>query len=179
MRWFPVSKYRATRMQRWLIETVFLRVLEYYQGIHIRAFRTGEREADRQIGILMLTTNQIAQFDVAVQSRIHVAIKYVNLNEKQTMAIFNGFLEPLAERGLVKDMDGIREWLEEDVVKMGLDGRQIRNIVTSALSLARAQGKTKLEKGHIKLMQGNVKDFKDEFIKQFEKYKTRQQGMVG
>ena len=27
----------------------------------------------------MLTTNQIAKFDVAVQSRIHVAIKYVNL----------------------------------------------------------------------------------------------------
>jgi len=127
----------------------------------------------------MLTTNQIAQFDVAVQSRIHVAIKYVKLNEKQTMAIFEGFLQPLAERGLIKDMEGIREWLEEDVIKMGLDGRQIRNIVTSALGLARAQRKDRLEKSHIKMMLSNVKDFKDEFIRQFEQYKTEQQGMVG
>ena len=127
----------------------------------------------------MLTTNQIAQFDIAVQSRIHVAIKYTHLNEKQTMAIFHGFLDPLAGRGLVKDIEGITEWLEEDVVKMGLDGRQIRNIVTSALGVARAQGKSRLEKGHIKMMLSNVKDFKDEFIKQFEKYKSEQQGMVG
>ena len=127
----------------------------------------------------MLTTNQIAQFDVAVQSRIQVAIKYVNLNKEQTMAIFEGFLEPLAKRGLLKDMEDIRSWLKEDVIKMGLDGRQIRNIVTSALSLARAQGKRRLEKRHIKSMLSNVKDFKDEFIKQFEKYKSEQQGMIG
>lgn len=127
----------------------------------------------------MLTTNQIAQFDVAVQSRIHVAIKYVKLDATQTMAIFKGFLEPLAKRGLVKDMEEIRVWLEEDVIRMGLDGRQIRNIVTSALGLARAQGSTRLEKSHIKMMLSNVKDFKDEFIEQFEKYKSEQQGMVG
>ena len=131
------------------------------------------------IGILVLTTNQIAHFDIAVQSRIHVAIKYLNLNHQQTMDIFEGFLGPLAKKGLVKDMDSIREWLEEDVIKMGLDGRQIRNIVTSALGLARAQGKSRLEKNHIKTMLSSVKDFKDEFLKQFEKYKTEQQGMVG
>ena len=95
------------------------------------------------------------------------------------MAIFEGFLKPLAERGLVKDMDNIREWLLEDVVKMGLDGRQIRNIITSALGLARAQGKTRLERNDIKMMLNNVKDFKDEFIKQYEKYKSEQQGMIG
>lgn len=43
-------------------------------------------------------------------------------------------------------MQSIREWLEEDVITMGLDGRQIRNIVTSALGLARAQKKDRLEK---------------------------------
>ena len=122
----------------------------------------------------MLTTNQIAKFDIAVQSRIHVAIKYVNLNSDQTLDIFKGFLDPLAKKGFVKDMEGIEEWLEEDVVKVGLDGRQIRNIVTSALGMARAQGKQKLEKIHIKTMLGNVKEFKDEFWKQFEKYKNDQ-----
>ncbi|KIW29325.1 hypothetical protein, variant [Cladophialophora immunda] len=148
----------AANTERNALVSVFLRVLEYYQGI------------------LMLTTNQIAKFDVAVQSRIHVAFKYVSLNEDQTMGIFGGFLGPLAKKGLVKDWDDIKEWLLEDVVKMGFDGRQIRNIVTSALGLARAQGKSRLEKTHIKLVLNNVKDFKDEFIKQFEKYKTEQAG---
>ncbi len=114
-----------------------------------------------------------------MQSRIHIAIKYGNLNREQTLAIFEGFLEPLAARGLVKDMDDIRDWLKEDVCKMGLDGRQIRNIVTSALGLARAQGKNRLEKKTIKRVLSNVKDFKDEFIRQFENYKTSQGGMVG
>lgn len=64
----------------------------------------------------MLTTNQIAHFDVAVQSRIHVAIKYAKLNTDQTMAIFKGFLDPLDKRGKVRDMEGIEQWLLEDVV---------------------------------------------------------------
>lgn len=95
------------------------------------------------------------------------------------MSIFEGFFRPLAEQGRIKGMDDIKEWLEEDVVKKGLDGRQIRNIITSALGLARAQGKTRLEKSHIKTMLSNVEDFKVEFIKQFEKYKSEQQGMIG
>ena len=122
----------------------------------------------------MLTTNQIAKFDVAVQSRIHVAIKYVNLNSEQTLAIFKGFLDPLAKKGRVKNMENIEEWLIDDVVGIGLDGRQIRNIVTSALGMARAQKKNKLEKSHIKMMLSNVKDFKDEFQEQFTKYKVEQ-----
>lgn len=124
----------------------------------------------------MLTTNQIAQFDVAVQSRIHIAIKYNDLNKDQTMAIFHGFLDPLHKQGLVEDMEVIHKWLEEDVCRMGLDGRQIRNIVTSALGLARAEGKTKIDQKMIKQVQRNVKDFKDEFVKQFEKYKIEQKG---
>ena len=107
----------------------------------------------------MLTTNQIAQFDVAVHSRIHVAIKYTDLNKSQKRAIFMGFLEPLNDRGVVRDMKDITDWLEEDVVEIALDGRQIRNIVTSALGLARAQKKEKLEKGHLKQVLSNVKDF--------------------
>ncbi|EXJ82358.1 hypothetical protein A1O3_06171 [Capronia epimyces CBS 606.96] len=148
----------ASNTERNALVSVFLRVLEYYQGI------------------LMLTTNQIAKFDVAVQSRIHVAFKYISLNEEQTMAIFEGFLGPLAKKGLVKNWEDVKEWLEEDVVKMGFDGRQIRNIVTSALGLARAQRKSRLDKSDLKLVMNNVKDFKDEFIKQFEKYKTEQAG---
>lgn len=127
----------------------------------------------------MLTTNQIAQFDVAVQSRIHVAIKYSNLNRDQTMAIFDGFLQPLNQRGLIRNMKDITDWLKEDVYKMGFDERQIRNIVTSALNLARAQGKSKLDQKDIKKVLNNVKEFKDEFIRQYERYRSDQQGMMG
>lgn len=127
----------------------------------------------------MLTTNQIAKFDIAVQSRIHIAIKYGNLNPKQTMAIFKGFLDPLNDKNLIHDMDDIEEWLSEDVCKMGFDGRQIRNIITSALGLARHKNASKLSKKDIKQVLGNVKEFKEEFVRQFEKYKNEQDGMVG
>lgn len=126
----------------------------------------------------MLTTNQIAQFDVAVQSRIHIAIKYTKLSEMQTKAIFEGFLTPLFKKGCVKDIDGIRTWIEEDVCRIGLDGRQIRNIVTSALGLARAHRKSKLEMHDLKIILNNVKDYKDDFRSQFEAYKLKQDGMV-
>ena len=127
----------------------------------------------------MLTTNQIAQFDVAVHSRIHIAIKYDTLSKQQTLDIFDGFLGPLAQRGLVKNIDEIRDWLDEDVSKIGLDGRQIRNVVTSALGLARAQGDSRLDRKHIKTVLNNVRDFKLEFIRQYENYRNSQGGMQG
>ena len=126
----------------------------------------------------MLTTNQIAHFDVAVQSRIHIAIKYGKLSQMQTVAIFEGFLKPLDEKGRVKDMYDIRDWIKEDVCKVGLDGRQIRNIVTSALGIARAKGKKRLDKKDLKQILNNVRDYKDDFVRQFEKYKNSQDGMI-
>ena len=123
----------------------------------------------------MLTTNQIAHFDVAVQSRIHVAIKYSKLSLEQTMAIFMGFLNPLIKRNRVHNIDEIREWIEDDVYKVGLDGRQIRNILTSALGLARAERKTKLEKKDLKKILDNVKDYKQDTLVQFEKYRNSQE----
>ena len=173
-----MSKHNPTQDERELTLAVFLRVLEYYQG-ECRILLHEREDAELKIGILMLTTNQIAQFDVAVQSRIHIAIKYVKLNKEQTMDIFMGFLKPLHKQGRIKDMDDIEEWLKEDVVKSGFDGRQIRNIVTSAMGLARARNDKKLAKTHLKKVMNNVKEFKEEFIKQFEKYKTEQLGMIG
>lgn len=96
----------------------------------------------------------------------------------QTVAIFEGFLKPLAEKSRVKDMDDIRDWIKEDVCKIGLDGRQIRNIVTSALGIARAKGKRKLDKKDLKQILNNVRDYKDDFVRQFEKYKNSQDGMI-
>lgn len=130
------------------------------------------------IGILMLTTNQISQFDVVVQSRIHIVIKFDHLNKDQIMTIFRGFLEPMAKNRLIDKWEAIQEWLMDDVAAEGLGGRQIRNIVTSALGLARAEKSQQLTLQHIKKVLNNTKAFKKESITQFEKYKIEQQGMI-
>ncbi|EXJ83924.1 hypothetical protein A1O1_07553 [Capronia coronata CBS 617.96] len=111
--------------ERNALVSVFLRVLEYYQGI------------------LILTTNQIAQFDVAVQSRIHIAIRYEGLDKKQTVDIFEGFLEQYKAKGLVqpKTYADIMIWVKRELYKKKFDGRQIRNIVTSTMGVASAESR--------------------------------------
>ncbi|ELR01842.1 hypothetical protein GMDG_00941 [Pseudogymnoascus destructans 20631-21] len=55
--------------------SVFLRKLEYYKGI------------------MLLTMNWVRDFDEAVQSRIHVGIKYSPLGVDTRKAIWRSFLE--------------------------------------------------------------------------------------
>ncbi|KAK3329966.1 hypothetical protein B0H66DRAFT_508811 [Apodospora peruviana] len=145
--------------------SVFLRVLEYYQGI------------------MFLTTNQIAEFDIAIPSRIHVSIQYESLKESQMEAIFSGFLDKLDDRGLVEGYEDIKEWLDEVVYKEKFDGRQIRNTVTTALGLARAEAKyrgqtAKLKKDHLRRAFANVSAFKREFNTQWERYKESQKQLI-
>ncbi|KUL84580.1 hypothetical protein ZTR_08759 [Talaromyces verruculosus] len=118
--------------------------------------------------------NQIAQFDVAVHSRIYIAIKYDDLDDDSAIKIFMNFLEPLNRDGKVNDMKDIEKWLQRRVHRSKLDGRQIRNVVTSALSLALARGDRKLDKEYLSEIWDNVHDFKFEFIWQYENYKTQQ-----
>jgi ATP-dependent Clp protease ATP-binding subunit ClpA len=149
---------------------VFLRVLEYYQGI------------------MFLTTNQIAQFDIAIPSRIHVAVQYRSLVQAQMQAIFFGFLDRLDEGNLIDDYGDIKEWLEEVVYNQEFDGRQIRNIVTTALGLARAEAqgtsegnsrtRGKLALKHMKRAFVNVRDFKNDFHTQMQRYKDSQEKMI-
>lgn len=140
---------------------MFLRVLEYYQGI------------------LILTTNQIAQFDVAVQSRIHIAIEYTSLKRVQKARIFDGFLRPLESQGLIHSYQEIVDWLEESVYDASeLDGRQIRNIVTSALGLARSRGDTQLKKSHLVPVFRNTNTFKLAYDREFQNYINSQNKMI-
>ncbi|OJD32095.1 aaa family atpase [Diplodia corticola] len=124
--------------------SVFLRVLEYYKGI------------------LILTTNQIAQFDIAVPSRIHLAVKYGKLDETQTINIFKGFLDKYVKLGVVAERSEIESYVKDDLSSPGFDsfdGRQIRNVVTSAVGLARANGEY-LRLHHVKDVVAKVKAFK-------------------
>ena len=61
--------------------SVLLRVLEYYQGV------------------IILTTNRITSIDIAVQSRIHLAIQYQDLTPPQRIQIFTYFLNQVHFHG--------------------------------------------------------------------------------
>lgn len=132
---------------------------------------------------MFLTTNQIAQFDVAIPSRIHVSIQYDSLKSLQMEEIFKGFIDPLEERGVVDDYEGIMDYLKEDVYSNNFDGRQIRNIVTTALGLARAErkykkGKGMLNKKHLKAVVGNANKFKVDFGIQYDRYISAQEKLI-
>lgn len=132
---------------------------------------------------MFLTTNQIAQFDVAIPSRIHVSIQYSSLKPSQMEQIFKGFIQPLEDKNLVDDYENILEWLKEDVYTIGFDGRQIRNIVTTALGLARAEhkyrkGKGKLSKKHLRSVVSNARSFKTDFMVQYDRYINAQVKLI-
>lgn len=124
---------------------------------------------------MFLTTNQIAQFDVAVQSRINIAIKYEPLDRIQTTDIFNHFLEQYHKYNVVDDLSGIKKYVKKELLSKEFDGRQIRNIVSSAVGLARAKG-LKLKEDDIRTVVNNVEGFKKDLNYQMRKYQEAQKG---
>ena len=140
------------------IEIVFLRVLEYYQGI------------------LFLTTNQIAQFDIAVQSRIHIAIHYEALTEEQTSRIFLGFLEQYRGNGMIRDYDAIMKYVDRELLRKKFDGRQLRNIVSSAMGYARGRGENKMTVDDITHVVHNVEEFGKDVAGQRKTWQDIQRG---
>lgn len=132
---------------------------------------------------MFLTTNHIATFDVAIPSRVHVAIRYESLNKRQQEAIFRGFLGKLDENAIEDYDDIVYSWFEETICKAQFDGRQIRNTVTVALGLARAsreagEGDGKLTRYHLQRAFANMSDFQNDFRIQMDRYKDDQSGMV-
>ena len=118
---------------------VLLRVLEYYDGI------------------LILTTNRLKTFDIAVQSRVNFAIKYKDLDDKQKKAIYKTFIEQLTDDNTT-DKQQLLSWLDDDeqTEEYGgspfkeLNGRQIRNVLFSAASIAQGDSDKRLKLDHIR-----------------------------
>ena len=115
---------------------------------------------------MILTTNRIKAIDIAVQSRIHLAIRYDDLDKQQKENIFKLFLEQL-EPDSIKNKEAIFEFVREYGSEYKLNGRQIRNIVSSALSLARYEGKKRdgderLNISHLKKVLTVTKDFQEQ-----------------
>ncbi|KAJ3564177.1 hypothetical protein NPX13_g7934 [Xylaria arbuscula] len=143
---FLESRATTTDVTRVGLVSVLLRVLEYYQGI------------------LILTTNRIRSFDIAVQSRINLAIKFEDLTEKQKKTIFRNLLSQLDDDS-VKNKGALLRWMDDDDDASSgfsnLNGRQVRNIVFSAASLAgnRKPPDNKLDIADVKEMLAETVNF--------------------
>jgi SpoVK/Ycf46/Vps4 family AAA+-type ATPase len=126
-------------MQRNALVSVFLRVLEYYDGI------------------LILTTNRIGTFDEAFKSRVQLALHYPPLSEKGREELWHNFMRSLKNAKENADFEEIGEKLHV-LAKHTLNGRQIRNTISNARQLARHR-KDKLRFIHINQALQVVDDF--------------------
>ena len=86
--------------------SIFLRLLEYFQGI------------------LFLTTNRVETFDDAFQSRIHVAIRYGELSIEARKAVFKMFIEKVRVLEGAKIMP-FKESDYDALSRNALNGRQV------------------------------------------------------
>lgn len=86
--------------------SIFLRVLEYFQGI------------------LFLTTNRVETFDDAFQSRIHVALRYGELSTKAKRKVWKMFID----RVKAKEGQQVAAFKDDDIeslARKNLNGRQV------------------------------------------------------
>lgn len=113
-----LEKRSTHDLERNKLVSIFLRVLEYYEGI------------------LFLTTNRIDNIDLAFQSRIHISMSYPDLTDESRRHIWENFLKVLdAGQGQGQE----RLWGEGDLdelAKVQLNGRQIKNVLKSAALLS-------------------------------------------
>jgi len=132
------------RIYHWKSKTadvglVFLRVLEYYEGI------------------MFLTTNRIDCFDEAFKSRIHLAIKYPTLSHSSRRDLWRAFIfraSPGSKSSLGwLNMGSLGRLADEE-----LNGRQIKNIVRTAHALAVSEG-SDMRLDHINMSLRAMKEF--------------------
>ncbi|KAF7441907.1 SpoVK ATPase of the AAA+ class [Pyrenophora tritici-repentis] len=122
-----LAKRSHDQLKRNSLVSVFLRVLEYYDGV------------------LVLTTNRVGSFDEAFRSRIHISLYYPPLDEESTSQIWKMNLRRLQEAQDVDvDIDeaGIKKFyrkhwqVNEKKKSRRWNGRQIKNAFQTALALA-------------------------------------------
>lgn len=116
-----LEKRNMHDIHRNALVSIFLRQLEYFQGI------------------LFLTTNRVETFDDAFQSRIHIALRYDPLDLKAKKAIFKMFVEKARAQQKV-DSTPFTEEEYNTLARHDLNGRQIKNTVIRAQALAVNKG---------------------------------------
>ncbi|KAJ5174456.1 uncharacterized protein N7482_000333 [Penicillium canariense] len=107
-----LSERDNVNLTRNAITSIFLRDLEYYQGI------------------ILLTTNRMSSIDPAFQSRIHFCFEYDDLSELARRQIWSQFLSRSASHFVS----------EEEIIelsKLPMNGRQIKNAMKVSTTVAK------------------------------------------
>ncbi|KAI0809847.1 hypothetical protein GGR55DRAFT_679077 [Xylaria sp. FL0064] len=126
----------AHDLRRNSIVSIFLRAMEYFQGI------------------LFLTTNRVGHLDEAFMSRIHVSIGYEPLDDDSRDKIWDNLFRKLKEDHknggpeILYEYDA-KQYVKKDltVKKLEWNGHEIRNAFQTAVALAVFDSKMAREKG--------------------------------
>jgi AAA+ superfamily predicted ATPase len=129
--------------------SVFLRVLEYYEGI------------------LVLTSNRVGTFDEAFKSRIQLALHYPNYSEADRRKIWGNFIKTLDEVEQNVDLADLEDRVD-DLARHKMNGRQIRNAVTTARQLALYRKQT-LDYGHFEHVISTMVEF-DQYLEKTHRH---------
>ncbi|KAF2971988.1 hypothetical protein GQX73_g1630 [Xylaria multiplex] len=112
-------------IERNALVSVFLRNLEYYDGI------------------LILTSNRVGTFDEGFRSRIQLAIHYTKLEQTERRKVWDNFVNRLSSDPIAAvdiDIRNLHSNLTE-LSKFELNGREIRNAINVARPLAKSEGR--------------------------------------
>lgn len=118
------------------LETVFLRLLEYYKGV------------------MLLTTNRVDELDPAFESRIHLTINYPKLDLDSRLKVWRTFVaqKKVNEDGAAKSPTfAISEEDLRELARLELNGREIKNVVKTATLLA-VRDETPVKMEHIQIV---------------------------
>lgn len=126
-------------IKRNALVSVFLRVLEYYDGI------------------LVVTTNRVGLFDEAFKSRIQISIHYPALDEDARRRVWLSAIRAIPGGQVKYDSEDLCQ-RAPDLAKNKLNGRQIRNTVHCAMQLAISNNE-QLEDSHFQTVIGITMEF--------------------
>lgn len=109
--------------------------------------------------MMFLTTNRVGQIDDAIASRIHFKLKYGNLNLEQRTSIWRRFLEKaVTPQGAPKySQDAFDDWVRKE-----RNGREIKNLVSTAHALATQEG-CQVTMSHLEVAITACEDFECDF----------------
>lgn len=112
----------------------------------------------------MLTkTSGVKSIDIAVESRIHLAVHFAPMTKEDQRKLFKIFLNRIAERD-IENKTELENWCDK-YFKEEFNGRDIRNMFSSALAIARAEN-SKLKKRHIEILREVKKASQKTFAEQ-------------
>ncbi|CAJ2512271.1 Uu.00g052860.m01.CDS01 [Anthostomella pinea] len=97
--------------------SIFLRMLEYYQGI------------------LFLTTNRVASIDHAFQSRVDLFLPYHDLSSEARRQVWVNFIKRAGEENFELNDEAL-----DELSHLPLNGREIKNLIKSAQLLSLKSG---------------------------------------